>query len=225
MPVEDKEHAENIGNFALAVRACVSQRIKSPLLDGTTPLALRIGMHTGSCISGVVGTTMPQYCAAGDLIHATYRYERMGLGGKIHCSSDMFGRLQHMSAYGQHDQFYQFTPRGIVQGQHGETCFTYWLDDGTSSNPYASSTAIMELLRQVSDLLSKKKSGAFVRGETASVASGDTAGSTECTDFLEHSFKSSFEEIYPVASTESGLDASPRAALSGSINRHDRYFL
>jgi class 3 adenylate cyclase len=63
LPEADPLHAENIANFAIAVRQCV-QHVKSPV-DGTTPISLRIGIHTGSCTAGVVGTLTPHYCLFG----------------------------------------------------------------------------------------------------------------------------------------------------------------
>lgn len=242
LPLEDREHAENIANFALMVQACVSHHIKSPLLDGTNPLALRVGIHTGSCIAGVIGTSVPHYNIAGDLTHATTRYERLGLGGKIHCSSDMFGRLQHMSAYGQKDAFYEFEPRGIIQGQQGESCFTYWLEGATDVNAHANSTVVNDLLKKVGDMLGKreweKRHGSFQSqrsnggsngvvfrggGEISSIVTLETVGSTECgtNELFEHSFKSSFEEIYPTTEDDSDTEDSPTRELTGSF----RYFL
>ena len=59
LPFADKYHAENIANFSLAVVECV-KHVLSPV-DGK-PISLRIGIHTGSCTSGVVGTLTPHYC-------------------------------------------------------------------------------------------------------------------------------------------------------------------
>ncbi len=56
MPTPDENHAQNIANFALAVSDCV-HLVKSPA-DGK-PLQLRIGIHTGHCMGGVVGTLTP----------------------------------------------------------------------------------------------------------------------------------------------------------------------
>ena len=53
MPTPDEKHAQNIANFAIAVSECV-HLITSPS-DGE-PLQLRIGIHTGHCMGGVVGT-------------------------------------------------------------------------------------------------------------------------------------------------------------------------
>eukprot|EP00977_Amphora_coffeiformis_P003123 scaffold581_cov169-Amphora_coffeaeformis.AAC.13 len=84
LPEADDEHAQNVANFALAVQHC-SKLVFSPV--DNTPIELRIGIHTGSCASGVVGVTNPRYCVFGDTVNTTSRHESTGKPGKIHCSS------------------------------------------------------------------------------------------------------------------------------------------
>ena len=57
LPQADEDHAKNVANFAIAVNHCCRQ-ILSPLDDA--PIQLRIGIHSGSCASGVVGMTNPR---------------------------------------------------------------------------------------------------------------------------------------------------------------------
>ena len=153
MPTPDEKHAQNIANFAIAVSECV-HLITSPS-DGE-PLQLRIGIHTGHCMGGVVGTLTPHYCLFGDMVNTTARHESTGIAGRIQCSNVLYENLAEHSADSE-GPMYKFTSRGYVDMKGKGKCYTYWLDGGSEHNEISSPAAIETLREEVIEVLSKKK--------------------------------------------------------------------
>ena len=150
LPEENENHAEDVANFALAARDCVSL-VKNPLTS--EPIRVRIGVHTGSCMSGVVGTMTPRYCLFGDMVNTTSRHESTGEADRIQCSSITFGKLNHFSPNPEH---FNFTPRGLVDMKGKGKMYTYWLDSAGETNPILGSTKMIELRKNVQEMLEKK---------------------------------------------------------------------
>ena len=150
LPEPNDLHAEDVANFALAVKECV-KLVVSPLTN--KPIRLRIGVHTGACMSGVVGTLTPHYCLFGDMINTTSRHESTGEPEKIQCSNITFGRLNQFT---EHPEHYNFTPRGLVDMKGKGKMFTYWLDSAGDNNPHVGTEGLEKLVGEVKEMLNAK---------------------------------------------------------------------
>jgi histidine kinase len=80
---------------AKEVLECVERLNAKKVASGKEPLRLRIGIHSGPVIAGVVGKSKFAYDIWGDAVNTAARMESAGVEGKINISYDTYQRIKN----------------------------------------------------------------------------------------------------------------------------------
>ncbi|XP_041820556.1 retinal guanylyl cyclase 2 isoform X1 [Chelmon rostratus] len=112
-------HAAEIANMALDILSAVGTFKMRHMPD--VPVRIRIGLHTGPCVAGVVGLTMPRYCLFGDTVNTASRMESTGLPYRIHVHQSTVKVLRDLNLG------YKLELRGKTEVKGKAVEETYWL--------------------------------------------------------------------------------------------------
>ncbi len=92
LPVPNSTHAEDVINAALDIRDFMAARIASGEGYG---MGLRVGVHTGPVVAGIVGLKKFQYDLWGDTVNTAARMETAGEVGQVNVSQATRDLVRH----------------------------------------------------------------------------------------------------------------------------------
>ncbi len=87
LPVADYKHAEKVVSAAKEINAFMQQRV---LERGSGSFNIRIGVHSGPVVAGIVGVKKFAYDVWGDTVNTAARLEQKGEPGRINISQSTY---------------------------------------------------------------------------------------------------------------------------------------
>jgi len=109
IPTTNDTHPLDAVNAALAMQAYMDKRQREKNITGTAAWELRIGIHTGPIVAGVVGKRKYAYDIWGDTVNIASRMESNGEAGKVNISDSTYQRIK---------EHYQCLYRGKISAKN-----------------------------------------------------------------------------------------------------------
>ena len=108
------DHAERISDLALGMQTAFDE----PRQDNNINLKLRIGVHSGAVMAGIISKQKFAYDLWGDTVNIAIRMESEGIAGQIQISAETYTMLP---------DHYRTSPRGEIQIKGHRPRTTYLL--------------------------------------------------------------------------------------------------
>ena len=117
--MDNKTNATDVVNAALEIQQFMQGYYDKSISEGKVPFEIRIGIHTGPVVAGIVGVKKFAYDIWGDTVNIASRMESSGEAGKVNISGATYASIK--------DQF-RCLHRGKVEAKNKGMIDMYFVE-------------------------------------------------------------------------------------------------
>uniref|UniRef100_T1IT78 guanylate cyclase n=1 Tax=Strigamia maritima TaxID=126957 RepID=T1IT78_STRMM len=217
VPTPSFIHAQEIATMGLYILSAVNNFPIRHMPE--KKLQIRIGIHSGSCVAGVIGMKMPRFCIFGSDVIIAQHMESSGLPNAIQVSEATAKILGNMGIF-------YLVYRGEIEIQFVGKLTTYWLigKDGLDlevmipQETRAQSESVGSSARSSWGYAAKHRRKSILQGEKMSDIKLDEIIKTEEDVFITDDFESSVSENE--SEKDKTVDAKSTKSKSISLLSH-----
>lgn len=124
VPTPSISNPIDVVRAGLEMQQFMNRRKQEKLAKGQTPWELRLGVHTGEIIAGVVGKKKFAYDIWGDTVNLASRMETSGEVGKVNISEATYKKIKHV---------FKCTYRGEIEAKNKGLVKMYFVEECLSN--------------------------------------------------------------------------------------------
>lgn len=130
LPTSNSTHAQDVVKAAFEIRDFIAERKARKIEAGLPYFEIRIGIHTGPVVAGIVGVNKFAYDIWGDTVNTANRMESAGAIGRVNISECTYKLLKN-------ERGLAFTARGKVVAKGKGEMEMYFVDSITTDTEEA----------------------------------------------------------------------------------------